>query len=396
MVFVYLDVKIGSVQQGRIVIELTNDAPLASKNFFQLCTQGKYKNTLFHRVIKNFMVQGGDTSVQFNDGDNVNNENDKYPYLNKLGKGGSSIYSNEENLNGYFKSENLIPIEKSFYVCMSQMNGCLDSNSSQFFITCEPSPHLNNKYTVVGMVKYGKSIVRAIERVDVMSNKQSDSVAWIPVESSKVIVENCGEWKENDDIPNYIACTDTVGGDIFEEYPDDNDTEKEEFNFENPEISYNIATIIKGSATILLKEKRLDDSLKKYKKALRYCNELLPDDTNNEEWYQKFQELKKTLFLNISLVCLNLTQYKECIDYCGYILQMENVELTTVQTTKLFYRLGKAYSGLKKYESAMEMLQKGLMVSPDDKIIKTELAAVQKTVSELKKQEKERYTKFFS
>lgn len=379
---VYLDILIGGVFKGRIVIELFDkDAPLASENFKQLCQQKAFKNTYFYRVIKNFIIQAGDTTIKDDE------RGLEYPDIENLGKTGTSIYEN----GSYFKDENLIDIEKTFLVCMSNF-GEKDHNLSQFFITLEKCPHLKGKHTVFGSVKYGKSIVREIEKTVVISNKNSDKNAWVP--SEKIIISDCGIWNENDPLPNTTSCVNSIGGDIYEEYPDDNDIEG--LDFENVEQSYKIATIIKDSATLLFKQKNYDDALLKYKKALRYCNELLPDDESNKEMFKKFQELKKTIYLNLSLVALTKKDYTLCIDYCGILLQMDEVELTNVQASKIFYRLGKSYASLKKYDIAYETLNKGLIVSPGDPSIKRELAIVDKIVKDAKNEEKAKYAKFFS
>lgn len=380
MTYTYLDVSINENFIGRVVIELfDNDAPLASNNFISLCQEKKYVNTFFHRIIKNFIIQGGDTSIK-------NGHSVEYPN-EKIGKdiGNQSIYDD------YFKDENLIDLEKKFLICMSNF-GKKDHNSSQFFITLEKSPHLNGKHTVFGKIKYGKSILREIEKIDVFSNKNSDSNAWIPIK--KVTIKDSGIWKEGDLLWNTITCVNTIGGDIYEEYPDDN--ELDDLDLENVEQSYKITNIIKNSATLLFKEKKLNEALLKYKKALRYCNELLPDDESNKDMFKKFQELKKTIYLNLSLVTLNLNDFESCINYCGFLLQMEDVELTNIQLSKIFYRLGKSYASLKKYEVALETLNKGLIVTPEDPSIKRELTMVKKIVNDSKKEEKAKYAKFFS
>lgn len=219
-----------------------------------------------------------------------------------------------------------------------------------------------------------------------------DPDAWIPIESEKVVIDDCGLWNKGDDLPNYNSCYDQIGGDIYEEYPDDNEIEG--LDFEKPEISYKVICIIKESATLLFRARKLNEALMKYRKALRYCNELIPDESK-EEMFKLFQEIKKTLFLNLSLVSLQLGKYNECIDYCGFLLQMTDVKLTDVQASKTFYRLGKAYVGLKKYETALETLRKGLIVSPNDVTVQKELDTVEKLVNDAKKDEKARYAKFF-
>ncbi|KAG7876588.1 hypothetical protein KL905_005314 [Ogataea polymorpha] len=379
--FAYLDIQIGTRDVGRIVIELDFEkAPKACDNFLQLCETNDYKDTCFHRVIKNFMIQGGDT-------DHKIMRHDEYPPVG-LGKGGRSIYP-----SNLFDDENLRAIDEPFLVCMSN-KGTVNSNSSQFFINTLASPHLTGKHTVFGKVRHGKSVVREIERVSVMSTKNSDSEAWIPVKEEMVLIVNCGKWNDGDPVPCYNACYDSLGGDIYEEYPDDNEVEG--LDLENPEMTYKISTVIKESASLLLKEKRLRDAFLKYKKALRYCNELIPDQDTNPEYHKKFLNLKKTIYLNLALVALQMNDYKTTIDYCGYLLEMDkDVPMTQTQTSKTFYRLGMAYRGLKNFEVALEFLQKASFLSPNDQGIKSELSVVQKLVEDEKKSVRQRFAKFF-
>jgi peptidyl-prolyl isomerase D len=377
MTLTYFDVSIGGEQKGRIVFELFDEkAPLAAGRFKELCQSKEYAKTYFHRVIKTFIIQGGDVNVK-------DSEGNKYPDLDDLGK--------DLNNRDYLKDENLADMDKRFLLCMANFSQ-KDHNSTQFFITLELTPHLNGKHTIFGRVRHGKSILREIERVNVISNKNGEKNAWLP--STKVVVEDSGIWNEADTIPNLIACADQIGGDIYEEYPDDNDIE--ELDLENSEQCYKICTIIKESATLLFKEKRLRDAFLKYKKAVRYCSELIPDEESNKDLFKKFQELKKTLYLNLSLVSMNMGNYSVCIDYCGFLLQMDDVELTDVQAAKIFYRLGKSYSLLKKYDIALETLQKGALVSPNDPSIQRELAHVSKIVTDAKNEERAKYSKFFA
>ncbi|GMG21644.1 unnamed protein product [Ambrosiozyma monospora] len=382
--YTYLDVSIGGESAGRIVIELFNGAaPKTTKNFHQFCQSNAYKNTYFHRVIKNFMIQGGDLS----NGKTV--KSSEYPPAN-IGKGGYSIYKTEDDPSGKFEDENSdYPITTPFLVCMA--NSGPNTNTSQFFISTYPSPHLTGLHTVFGKVVHGKSVVRHIEKVEVISNKNNETNAWIPVEKQSVVIDECGIWKDGDDLPNSIACTDPIGGDKYEEYPDDN----EGLDLEKGDVTLKITSTIKESATLLFKQKRTRDAFLKYKKALRYCTELIPDEESDKTNYKKFLDLKKTLYLNLSLTALQLQKYQTCIDYCGFLLEMDDAKLTTTQTAKVFYRLGKAYAELKKYDTALDILEKASLFSPTDKTIATEHQRVKQIVEDAKLTEKMKYAKFF-
>lgn len=161
----FLDLQHGTEPVGRVVIELfTDKTPRTCENFRSLCTaltspSLHYKSSIFHRVIEEFMLQGGDITR----GD---------------GKGGVSIYGDT------FEDENLgwCDIDKEGLVCMA--NRGKDTNSSQFFITCAPCDHLNGKHTVFGHVVSGLQFVKEMEKVRVDSSDK-------PVVD--VIISNCGE-----------------------------------------------------------------------------------------------------------------------------------------------------------------------------------------------------------
>ncbi|KAL0112183.1 hypothetical protein PUN28_011927 [Cardiocondyla obscurior] len=167
---VFFDVEVGGLPMGRIVFELFSDTcPMTCENFRALCTGEKglgkttskplhYKGIVFHRVVKDFMIQGGDFSIG-------------------NGTGGESIYG------GTFADENFIVTHNKPFL-LSMANRGKDTNGSQFFITTQPAPHLDNVHVVFGEVVSGQEIVSHIEGlpVDRMSR---------PLQDAKVV--NCGE-----------------------------------------------------------------------------------------------------------------------------------------------------------------------------------------------------------
>lgn len=124
--------------KGMIELELYPEhAPKTVNNFVFLAEEGFYDGVAFHRVIPNFMVQGGDPTG--------------------TGRGGPG-YQFEDEFDGN-------PLKHEQGV-ISMANAGPNTNGSQFFITHKPQPHLNGKHTVFGTVVNGQEVVDAIEQGD--------------------------------------------------------------------------------------------------------------------------------------------------------------------------------------------------------------------------------------
>uniref|UniRef100_A0A8C4WY11 Peptidyl-prolyl cis-trans isomerase n=1 Tax=Eptatretus burgeri TaxID=7764 RepID=A0A8C4WY11_EPTBU len=159
---VYMDVKVGNKLAGRLRILLRADVvPMTAENFRCLCTHEKgfgYKGSSIHRIIPQFMCQGGD-------------------FTNHNGTGGKSIYGKK------FEDENFI-LKHTGPGMMSMANSGPNTNGSQFFITCDKTDWLDGKHVVFGEVIEGMEVVTHMESLGSKDGKPRE----------KVLVSDCGEY----------------------------------------------------------------------------------------------------------------------------------------------------------------------------------------------------------
>lgn len=161
---VFFDITCNGSPLGRVVFELESEVcPKTAENFRALCTGEKgltFKESGFHRIIPNFMCQGGD-------------------FTNHNGTGGRSIYG-EKFADENFKLKHTEPF------LLSMANAGPNTNGSQFFITTVKCPWLDGKHVVFGRVVEGQDVVKKMEAQGTESGRPK----------SKVAIANCGQLKD--------------------------------------------------------------------------------------------------------------------------------------------------------------------------------------------------------
>jgi len=140
---------------GTINLEMySNEAPRTVTNFTTLASQGYYNNQIFHRIIPDFMIQGGDPTG--------------------TGRGGRSIYGEK------FEDELSSNLKHTGAGILSMANSGPNTNGSQFFITLAPTPWLDGKHTIFGRVSAGLGVVR---RMGLVKTEKDDR----PIEEIKIL-----------------------------------------------------------------------------------------------------------------------------------------------------------------------------------------------------------------
>lgn len=179
----FLSISIAGGPPRRVEIELdTQLAPLACRNFVLLCDNRNsttpsnpsptYRGCIFHRVVPNFMVQSGDFSAH-------------------NGTGGYAALPGKYHGQTFPDENFLIKHDQAGIVSMA--NKGKDTNGSQFFVTLQPTPHLNGKHVAFGRVVSGLEVMQDMADPNIVELEGTR-----PISMHKIVIVDCGVVRETD------------------------------------------------------------------------------------------------------------------------------------------------------------------------------------------------------
>ncbi|KAK7215031.1 hypothetical protein V2G26_003034 [Clonostachys chloroleuca] len=340
---VFFDIGLDGKELGRVTMELYSDlVPKTAENFRALCTGEKgvgksgkplhYKGSIFHRVIKQFMIQGGD----FTAGD---------------GTGGESIYGAKFEDEAFPRKH-----EKPFLLSMA--NAGPNTNGSQFFITT--------------------SVVRQIENLQTGSGDK-------PKKEASIL--DCGELTGEAALAADVKQPDALG-DPHEDFPEDCNEQPL-----SAKKVLEIATASKDYGTKAFKSGNLKLGLEKYEKGLRYLNEEPDLEEETAETKAALTALRFSLNSNAALLSTKLEAWDDAIRFSTSALAVPG--LSGKEKAKALYRRGFANVRLKDEESALKDLEEAHRLVPEDSAVTNELNSVKAKANARAAKEKAAYKKFF-
>lgn len=365
----YFDITIGGSSKGRIVFEVYKDVvPKTAENFLKLCEGNagmaktkpdvplSYKGSIFHRVIKDFMCQFGD-------------------FTNFDGTGGESIYGEK------FEDENFqLKHDKPFLLSMA--NAGPNTNGSQAFITCVPTPHLDGKHVVFGEVIQGKRIVRLIEK------QQTEDGTDKPMRDVKI--DDCGLLPDDYVVPEDAeqTPTDEFGDNYEESLKDDSKVDIKDVNSVLKAVD-----TVKEIGTQLFKKQDYAHALQKYQKCDKFLKEYFPDDLSKEDM-DRVNQLKVSNPLNIAICGLKVKDYRTVLVACSEVLYQEAAD--DKAKAKAFYRRGLAYYNVNDTDMALTDLEMATTFQQNDPAILKAINDTKKKRKEQSEKQKKSLSKMFS
>lgn len=343
---VFLDIEMGGESIGRIVFELfANVCPLTAENFRALCTGEKgmgkmgkplhYKGSIFHRVIKDFMLQFGD-------------------FTNFNGTGGESIYGQK------FADENFVLKHTESFV-LSMANAGPGTNGSQVFCTTAVTPWLDGKHVVFGKCIRGQDVVRFIE--DQAPGSQNQDKPRVDI-----VIANCGEFTAEQDID--------TPADPRDPYPysfDDVKTEEEK----NCTFRVKLANELKDNGNEYFRESSFAKAAGIYSKALRFLT-VSQNTTITPEESMDLAKAKVPIFQNRAQCYLKLHEalvkedpkeaklfkyLQQALPDLHFCLQLDDTNV------KALYRLAQIYAFTGDIQEEFQVIDHALKVHPEDKAI---------------------------
>ncbi|KAK1288266.1 Peptidyl-prolyl cis-trans isomerase CYP40 [Acorus calamus] len=354
----FLDVSVGGELEGRILVELFDDVvPRTAENFRALCTGEKgigpntgvplhYKGSCFHRVIKGFMVQGGDISA-------------------RNGTGGESIYGLK------FEDENF-EMKHERKGMLSMANSGPNTNGSQFFITTTRTSHLDGKHVVFGKVIKGMGVVRSVEH-----SQTGDG----DCPTVDCLIADCGiiPEGENDGVINFFK-----DGDMLPDWPAD-------LEEKSNEVSWWMSAVesTKNLGNEHFKKQDFKMALRKYRKALRYLDVCWEKEEIDEERSNLLRKTKSQILTNSSACKLKLG------DLTGALLDTDFAIRERDVNAKAYFRQGQVHMALNDIDAALISFKKALDLEPTDGGIKKELAVARKKIADRREQEKKAFSRMF-
>uniref|UniRef100_A0A7S1L8M2 peptidylprolyl isomerase n=2 Tax=Neobodo designis TaxID=312471 RepID=A0A7S1L8M2_NEODS len=354
--YCYMDLRIGDRPLERVIFELFVDkVPLTCANFSTLCIGEKaeggarkvpgtetpmtYAGSTFHRVIPDFMVQGGD-------------------FTNHNGTGGVSIYGAQFDDEAFdFKCD--AP------GLLAMANRGPNTNGSQFFITCAPCPHLDGKHVVFGRVVRGMNSVRHVEHTPTGDQDR-------PRQTVRVV--DCGALEA---LPELVPPAD---GDVDADYPQD----------AHPPLS-DADKMVAAERVRLLGNKAFSSgdyllAVDKYEKALRYLAAAIPTSAIAPT----IKEKQLACHNNAAQCFLKLERFPDARAAASRALDIDP------SNAKARFRRGVALAGMHDYEEAAADLKACLDADPANAEVAARLQAVQEAQAARRKKLAAGYSKMFS